>query len=1560
VSCATCVNPQVAFEVVGDCINGPQFFVEVDIADLGSSAGLTLTDNQTPAQTIPATAIDVYSFGPYPNGTDVIITVANDDDANCTLTSSELTQELCTETFIDCVTDGPLSVNYCYDNNEDYEVTYVSTDGTPLNLIINGGFLESCCDELIVLDTDGTELFNSGGDISGNTFQSTGAEITVIITSDGSVNCSGNDYDPIDYTVSCATCVNPQVNFEVIADCDVDPQFLIDVEITDLGSATELLLSDGDVANDQTIDAVGTYTFGPYPNGDLMNISVLNTGDNNCEINSGELTQEYCSALNVDCAVGPENSVFCYDNDETIEIVYTSTDGTVLNLMVNSGQMATFGDSFVILDSDGTELYNGTGNAGDLSGINFQSTGDNITVQLISNGFTSCQSNDYTPVDITVSCATCVNPEVNFEVVPDCDVDPQFLIDVEITDLGSATELLLSDGDATNDQTVDAIGTYTFGPYLNGDLINISVLNTGDNNCEINSQGLTQEYCSTLNVDCSEEPENTVFCYDSNETVEIVYTSTDGGPLNLIVNSGDIYTFGGDFVVTDTDGSVLYTGTGVDGDLSGIFVQSTGDQITVTYNAGFYACGESTYTEIDLTVTCATCVNPQVEYFKECDPTNQEYSISVEVIDLGSAGSVEITDDQGSTPEVLTTLGTVTFGPYSYDTDVVITTQNLDDVSCTIDSPIINSDSCPPIPCLEAEPFCSSEGLLFENVDDTSNTTAPPGIDYGCLFTQPNPVWYFLQIDEPGDLSIDIVQNTSFDNNGNPNGAGLDVDFIAWGPFDSVESACNGLTIQNQVADNAFGDGCSYSIDAEETLGLENAQEGEVYVLLITNYDGAAGFISLNQSGGDGSTDCSIIDENTTYACSDDPVTLTSQYPTALAYVWYVQNTSGGFDEITGETNMSITVNEGGIYRLDTFNNEGELQQEIFTVIFSEGPDLSSVNDTVSFCGSTSATIDATIANPGAFDAVTYQWSDENGPIVGEDQAILSVSEAGMYTVMVSGVILDNDGNPTSQTCDTSKTIEVTTADFAVDAGDDQSACDVNDFTLTATIVDGDITNAVYEWLDSSGNVVGTTETIIVTESDIYTVTVTIDGCSNSDDVEVVFGQSPDLSNVITADSFCEGTNVTLDGTINNESVFGTITYEWSDENGPIAGADQSTYTATVEGQYTVTVAGTIIDGSGNETAFTCSSSQTIQVNEIIFTVDAGSDQDICVNTTDLTAVVAGEDATNATYEWIDSAGNIVGNTATVSVSDSDTYEVTVTINGCSVSDSVILDFIETPIIDLGSDVVTCDIGGVVIDATPVMGTSGVTFEWTYEGSSIAETGAVVNAVDYGFGTYTVEAYIDASCPTMETIEINQADYTVSLTSDQEMVETVLNYCTEEESVPSYSITFTANVEGLDASLVSYQWYKNGSLISDAADASTYTATYSEDVDAMDSYSVEVILDNCSEQSEALGVDLTIAPYEAGCLITEGLSPDNRDGLNDCLDLTFLSDRSGINKIQIFNRYGRVVYEKSNYVSDWCGQNKDGDLLNTATYFYVIEFSSEDPVFGKVKKGWIYLNRESN
>ena len=38
----------------------------------------------------------------------------------------------------------------------------------------------------------------------------------------------------------------------------------------------------------------------------------------------------------------------------------------------------------------------------------------------------------------------------------------------------------------------------------------------------------------------------------------------------------------------------------------------------------------------------------------------------------------------------------------------------------------------------------------------------------------------------------------------------------------------------------------------------------------------------------------------------------------------------------------------------------------------------------------------------------------------------------------------------------------------------------------------------------------------------------------------------------------------------------------------------------------------------------------------------------------------------------------------------------------------------------------------------------------------------------------------------------------------------------------------------------------------------------------------------------------------------------------------------------------------------------DGNDLPTGTYFYVIDFASEDPLYGMQASGWIYLNQEAN
>ena len=123
---------------------------------------------------------------------------------------------------------------------------------------------------------------------------------------------------------------------------------------------------------------------------------------------------------------------------------------------------------------------------------------------------------------------------------------------------------------------------------------------------------------------------------------------------------------------------------------------------------------------------------------------------------------------------------------------------------------IINSQNTT-IP--EANPFCSDTGILFDNTSDGSDAELGP--DYGCLASQPNPSWFYIKIDEPGDLTLEIEQNSQADFNGTP----LDVDFIAWGPFSEarLEQIQNGnyglLSGFNEVD-------CSFSVDAIETLNI--------------------------------------------------------------------------------------------------------------------------------------------------------------------------------------------------------------------------------------------------------------------------------------------------------------------------------------------------------------------------------------------------------------------------------------------------------------------------------------------------------------------------------------------------------------------------------------------------------------------------------------------------------------------------------------------------------------------------------------------------------------------
>ena len=103
---------------------------------------------------------------------------------------------------------------------------------------------------------------------------------------------------------------------------------------------------------------------------------------------------------------------------------------------------------------------------------------------------------------------------------------------------------------------------------------------------------------------------------------------------------------------------------------------------------------------------------------------------------------------------------------------------------------------------------------------------------------------------------------------------------------------------------------------------------------------------------------------------------------------------------------------------------------------------------------------------------------------------------------------------------------------------------------------------------------------------------------------------------------------------------------------------------------------------------------------------------------------------------------------------------------------------------------------------------------------------------------------------------------------------------------------------------------------------------------------------------------------EDGCIISipQGFSP-NGDGFNEFFVIKGLENLSPENELIIFNRWGQIVFKKTNYNNDWDGTNNYSsglfsDQLSTGTYYYVFRAINAVPIIGdREYKGYIYINR---
>ena len=104
--------------------------------------------------------------------------------------------------------------------------------------------------------------------------------------------------------------------------------------------------------------------------------------------------------------------------------------------------------------------------------------------------------------------------------------------------------------------------------------------------------------------------------------------------------------------------------------------------------------------------------------------------------------------------------------------------------------------------------------------------------------------------------------------------------------------------------------------------------------------------------------------------------------------------------------------------------------------------------------------------------------------------------------------------------------------------------------------------------------------------------------------------------------------------------------------------------------------------------------------------------------------------------------------------------------------------------------------------------------------------------------------------------------------------------------------------------------------------------------------------------------NVVLAEVSVVCLTVYNEFSPNNDGENDYFIIDCIENYPN-NKIEIFNRYGNVVYQTSSYDNSWTGVANvsgvvgKGEYLPNGTYYYVLKIEE----LNYSKTGWLYLAR---
>ena len=671
-------------------------------------------------------------------------------------------------------------------------------------------------------------------------------------------------------------------------------------------------------------------------------------------------------------------------------------------------------------------------------------------------------------------------------------------------------------------------------------------------------------------------------------------------------------------------------------------------------------------------------------------------------------------------------------------------------------------------------------------------------------------------------------------------------------------------------------------------------QAGTVSGLTLTNAPAGTYTVSVNDGTNTFSQNVTI---GTFAAVSVDGVTVNDETgPQSNDNGSISLSLSGGATPYTvnwsnNATGLTITGLDAGTYSATITDGNGcETTVGPYTVNYQPTALNLTVSGTdVDCAGDANGTLIAEVS--GGDPNYEYTLTDPNGDIqtfMATDQTPLTITDlpAGMYVISVI------DGNDPSQ--GQSVSFEVTepdpiTATVAMQPETDNG----NDGTITLDPTGG---VAPYTYLWSNG---ATTQNLTGIAEGCYDVTVTdANGCEMTM-TDLCVGLITVVGLEVT-NALCESA---LNGAIQLTVAGGTdLTFQWFNQDDELVGTQQN-LSGVPAGTYRV-----LITDASDQSFF---SQEVVIIIENDIVIEAVANTDFngfavsCGDENNGSIQVEAVGGTGAfAYLW--STGDT---TKRVDNLPAGTYSVTV---------SNLLGGPNDPCFFVDE---------ITISAPTVLTVEIGTFDTSCFGD---EDGELTANVTGGVAPYTF-AWNDGQTTATAT-DLTAGDYSLTVT-DANGCELVVSAAVGGAPELTVNVLTTADVDG------------TGGAIDVRIDGGTapYTLTYSEGIPGTDINVVGIAPgDYTLTVSDANGCETTVAfviTNETDCLATRLVITPDGDGRNE----TFVINCSGQyanNRLEIYNRFGQLVYEQTDYDDLWNGVTTRGSLVDDGAYFFVFEYDA--------------------